>query len=122
MATPAQIAANRANALKSTGPRTPEGKAASRFNAMKHTLDAESVILPGEDPAAYQALIDAYHRDWDPQTPNETFHVETMIRSDWTRARLRRVEASLQRTLLTESSGDCDGSGLRGFIKSSTNL
>ena len=106
MATPAQIAANRANALKSTGPRTPEGKAASRFNAMKHTLDAESVILPGEDPAAYQALIDAYHRDWDPQTPNETFHVETMIRSDWTRARLRRVEASLQRTLLAESSGD----------------
>jgi hypothetical protein len=73
---------------------------------MKHTLDAESVILPGEDPAAYQALVDAYHRDWDPQTPNETFHVETMIRSDWTRARLRRVEASLQRTLLAESSGD----------------
>jgi hypothetical protein len=29
-----------------------------------------------------------------------------MIRSDWTRARLRRVEASLQRTLLAESSGD----------------
>jgi hypothetical protein len=73
---------------------------------MKHTLDAESVILPGEDPAAYQALVDAYHRDWDPETPNETFHVETMVRSDWTRARLRRVEASLQRTLLAESSGD----------------
>ena len=50
MATPAQITANRANALKSTGPRSESGKAASRFNALKHGLDAESLILPGEDP------------------------------------------------------------------------
>jgi hypothetical protein len=50
MATPAQIAANRANAQKSTGPRTAEGKAASRLNALKHGLDAESLIIPGEDP------------------------------------------------------------------------
>jgi hypothetical protein len=106
MATPAQIAANRLNARKSTGPRTEAGKSVARFNALKHSLDAESVIIPGEDPEAYQALFDAYHREWDPSTPTETFHVETMIRADWTRIRLRRVEAQLHRTLLAESSGD----------------
>ena len=41
MATPAQIIANRLNALKSTGPRSAEGKAASRFNALKHAASAK---------------------------------------------------------------------------------
>src|SRR5579862_4598879 len=40
VATAAQIAANRANALRSTGPRTPEGKAASSRNALTHGAHA----------------------------------------------------------------------------------
>jgi len=55
MATPAQILANRANAQKSTGPRSVEGKAASRFNALKHGLDVQSVspakIRPSTRPS-----------------------------------------------------------------------
>jgi hypothetical protein len=56
MSSPAQILANRANAQESTGPRSAEGKAASRFNALKHGLDARSIVLPGEDPEEYAAL------------------------------------------------------------------
>ena len=56
MATQAQINANRANAQKSTGPRSVEGKSASRFNALKHGIDAASIVIPGEDPADYDAL------------------------------------------------------------------
>ncbi len=103
MATPAQIAANRANALKSTGPRSEPGKAASRFNALKHGLDAESLILPGEDPAEYRELADAYHDSHHPQTPDERFHVDALIRAGWHKRRLERVEADLYRTILSES-------------------
>jgi hypothetical protein len=105
MATPAQILANRANAQKSTGPRSDEGKAASRFNALKHGLDAQSIILPGEDPADYEALARDYDRSFRPTTPTERFHVDTLIRADWQKRRLQLVEADLYRTVLTENPG-----------------
>jgi hypothetical protein len=105
MATSAQIAANRANAQKSTGPRSAEGKSASRFNALKHGMDAASIVIPGEDPADYDALAADYHHDFRPQSPSELFHVDTMLRADWQKRRLQRVEADLHRTLLAESPG-----------------
>jgi hypothetical protein len=105
MATPAQITANRANAQKSTGPSSVEGKSASRFNALKHGIDAASIVIPGEDPADYDALAGAYHRDFRPETPSEAFHVETMLRAAWQKRRLQPVEADLYRTLLAESPG-----------------
>jgi hypothetical protein len=50
--------ANRRNALKSTGPRTPEGKAAVRLNALKHGLLSEEILLPGEDEGALRELTE----------------------------------------------------------------
>ena len=44
-----QRAANQANARHSTGPKTPEGKAAVRLNAFRHGLLARDVVLPEED-------------------------------------------------------------------------
>src|SRR4030095_1521414 len=105
MASPAQTTANRANAQKSTGPRSAEGKSASRFNALKHGIDAASVVIPGEDPADYDTLAAAYHRDFRPQSPSDAFHVDTMLRADWQKRRLQRVEADLHRTLLAETPG-----------------
>jgi hypothetical protein len=105
MATPAQIAANQANAQKSTGPRSAEGKSASRFNALKHGIDAASVVIPGEDPAECDALAAHYYREFRPESPSELFHVEAMLRADWQKRRLLRVEADLHRTLLAESPG-----------------
>ena len=48
-ATPAQMAANRKNALRSTGPKTVEGKEAAQRNALKHGLTGGGVVIPGED-------------------------------------------------------------------------
>ena len=50
--------ANSRNALKSTGPKTPEGKAAVRLNALKHGLLSQAVLLPGEDEEALNAWCD----------------------------------------------------------------
>jgi hypothetical protein len=104
MATAAQIAANRANAQHSTGPRTPEGKTASSMNALKHGAGAASPVIPGEDPAEYERIAADYRRDYNPQGAVEEFQVDTMIRADWQRRRLRRIEANLYRALLAEGT------------------
>src|SRR3954451_11075101 len=57
---PARLAANRANASRSTGPRTPLGKSASKFNGLVHGMRAESDVLPGEDPQELQRRIDVW--------------------------------------------------------------
>src|SRR5215472_14948665 len=54
-----RIEANRRNAQRSTGPRTPEGKNRSRFNGLKHGLTATVTVIPGEDAAVYQERLDA---------------------------------------------------------------
>jgi hypothetical protein len=102
MATDVQIAANRANAQKSTGPRTAEGKSASSLNALKHGADAASTILPGEDPALLDRLTADYYRRFAPDSAIEEFQVDTLIRADWERRRLRRIEANAYRELLAE--------------------
>jgi len=48
--------ANRQNALKSTGPKTPAGKAAVRLSALRHGLLSEEILLPGEDEEALREL------------------------------------------------------------------
>jgi hypothetical protein len=105
MATPAQINANRANAQKSTGPRSAEGKSASRFNALKHGIDAASIVIPGEDPADYASLAAHYLHEYRPQSASESFHVDTMLRADWHKRRLQNVEADLYHTVLAETPG-----------------
>ena len=104
MATPAQINANRANAQKSTGPRSAEGKSASRFNALKHGIDAASIVIPGEDPAEYDGLAHYYNEEFRPLSASEAFHVDTMLRADWQKRRLQSVEAGLYHTLLADPS------------------
>ena len=93
MSSELQIEANRRNSLLSTGPRTPEGKAVSRFNALKSGIHAKSQVVPGEDPAELEALTDGYHQDWAPASHLECFLVDSLIRADWLLRRLARIEA-----------------------------
>jgi hypothetical protein len=91
MSSEAQIAASRRNALKSTGPRTAEGKAASSQNARKN----RELILPFEDEHAYRALASDLRRDLAPQTPTESILVENIIAAAWRLRRARTLEAGL---------------------------
>ena len=95
MASQRQIEANRRNSQLSTGPRTTEGKAASRFNALKSGINAKAQVLPGEDPAELEAMAAGYHQDWAPTTWLERFLVDSLIRADWLLQRLSRIEAQL---------------------------
>ena len=58
MASEKQGRANRQNTQKSTGPKTPQGKAAVRLNAAKHGLLSKEALLPGEDGAALEELAE----------------------------------------------------------------
>jgi len=89
MATILQIEANRRNALKSTGPRTPEGKSAVRMNALKHGLRARTVVLPSENAEEFHQLCDDLEAEWQPQSRTEQFYLEQMAVSQW---KLNRME------------------------------
>ena len=95
MATQKQIEANRLNALKSTGPRTEEGKRASSQNALKSGLDAESQFVPGESPEQFAALQASYFEQFAPANAEQRFLVDQLIRNEWLLQRYHRVESQL---------------------------
>jgi len=95
MATLKQIEANRRNALKSTGPRTPEGKAAASLNALKHGLRARRAVLPGENQEEFHQLCDDLEAEWQPETRSEQFYVEQMAVSQWKLTRMEVAEHDL---------------------------
>jgi hypothetical protein len=105
MATPAQIAANQANAKKSTGPTTPEGKAKSAMNRLTHGFASAQSIIPGEDPAAFHALLDELRIEHLPATPTEEILVEKMAQTQWLTQRALNLqgEAFLEIALRQES-------------------
>jgi hypothetical protein len=95
MATAAQMAANRLNSLKSLGPRSEEGKAASRFNALQSGIHAKSQVIPGESAEELEAVAASYREQYRPENPAEVFLVDRMIRADWELRRFERIEAEL---------------------------
>src|ERR1700716_3726974 len=88
MASEKQFEANRQNAQKSTGPRTPEGRAAVRLNGVKHGLTAETIVLKGESEADFTSLLDSLEAEHDPVSPTEEALVVQLAMATW---RLRRV-------------------------------
>jgi hypothetical protein len=84
-----QIAANRRNAAKSTGPRTPAGKFVASRNAADHGLTADRLVLRDEDCGRFNALAAGMLRDLAPVGPVEETLAERIIGLTW---RLRRAE------------------------------
>jgi len=94
MATLKQFEANRRNAQKSAGPKTPEGKAAVSMNALRHGLRARTVVLPGEKREEFAQLCDDLEVEWHPQSRTEQFYVEQMAVSQWKLTRMEVVEVN----------------------------
>ncbi len=100
MATIAQITANQQNASYSTGPKTPEGKAAAARNATKHGLSGAFCVLPHEDQDEFDILLACLRDDFQPASEHETFLVEQMAQSRWRLARARRLENAMFEQML----------------------
>ncbi len=94
MATPAQIAANRTNSTHSTGPVTDSGKHTASRNAVTHGMTSAKLIVPGEDPAAYEALLADTLARLAPQGEMERALAEEVAIAHWRHRRMLRYEAA----------------------------
>jgi hypothetical protein len=96
---PEQLEANRRNAQKSTGPKTPEGRAVSKMNALKHGILSRQVLVRGlnikESNRELSALHDRFWQELNPVGPVEEMLVDQIVTTHW---RLRRA--------LTAESGE----------------
>jgi hypothetical protein len=95
MATEKQIAANRRNALKSTGPKTPRGKLFSSRNALTHGLAASRHVISEEDDTEFCAIRDALVEEHPPVGATEYTYIRAMTRAEWLRRRIARLDTAL---------------------------
>ena len=96
-----KLAANRANALRSTGPRSRGGKAAAARNALVHGLSARSPLLPGEDPKVYRRFGQRLFDELRPSGAMQEELASEIVNLSW---KLRRVPGA-ESLLLTEEHG-----------------
>jgi hypothetical protein len=94
--------ANRRNALKSTGPTTPEGKERSRCNALRHGLTSETVIAALEDAKDYQAFEATVTSDYDAETAVERELVLRLASVLWRLRRATGIEAALFESVVAQ--------------------
>jgi hypothetical protein len=90
-----QIEANRRNAQRSTGPRTPAGVERAKLNALRHGLAATAFLLPSEDPERLAAFRRTVCEELQPEGWLEHFYVDNIIVYAWRLQRAHRMEAGV---------------------------
>lgn len=90
-----QIEANRRNARLSTGPKTAEGRATSRMNALKHGLTARQMVLFDETTEDFEAFFSEIIAALKPGDPVETQLAERIAVCAWRLRRSYRIEAAM---------------------------
>jgi hypothetical protein len=91
----ARLAANRANAQLSSGPRTEEGKAISSLNAVKTGLTGRTVLLPSDDAEVYRLHVSAYESEYRPVGLRETELVQSLADTQWRLQRIPGLEMAI---------------------------
>jgi hypothetical protein len=92
----AQLAANRANALKSTGPKD---TSKTKFNGIRHSLTATHALLPWEHKEDLDTVIQAYDDRFQPVDQFERLTIKYAAEAYWRRERSLRVEANIFETV-----------------------
>jgi len=92
---PENSGAIRSRVIKQTGPRTARGKAASSRNALKNGLRSTEIVIPGENPRAFNDLLQDIRGDLDPVGPVEAELVDHIVSCMWRLRRARHIEMSI---------------------------
>jgi hypothetical protein len=92
MASNAQITANQINSQSSAGPVTEEGKQTSSRNNFRHGLASSQILIPGEDPAEFEAMRDGFLADQKPTNMIEAALVNNMATHCWLAQRAIRLQ------------------------------
>ena len=121
MASPAQILANRQNAQRSSGPKTPEGKKVVGRNATRHGLTSKQIVIPGEDAAAYEQLRHGLHDTHQPVGEAEQILVDQIAANAWRLMRAQRVETAFLAKLV-EGAADPDEAIAIAFLEKSREM
>jgi hypothetical protein len=90
-----QLDANRRNALRSTGPKTTEGKSNSSRNNLRHGLTGQINILPTEDREAHDAFCNELSNSLKPETPMEHQFAQSVAEDSWRLNRARAIENNM---------------------------
>ena len=98
-----QLEANRANAKRSTGPKSASGKARSRLNAVTHGLTARQLVVGAEKPEDFDALREALFADLEPSGALQCELVDEIARFTWRLRRIPVLEADLLNRLTIRS-------------------
>jgi hypothetical protein len=83
-----QKSASRANGANSRGPVTPEGKAKSAANSLRHGLLARAVVLDGESRPRFNALVDTLNESLKPETSIDHLLIGKMAAAHWRQIRI----------------------------------
>jgi hypothetical protein len=94
MSSDRRIQSSRANGAKSRGPITPEGRARSSQNAIRHGFNATSLVLGNESADEFEELFVSYIEYWQPANPVEMDLVEEMVAAKWRQRLMWAVETS----------------------------
>jgi hypothetical protein len=104
---PAQVAANRLNALKSTGPITPDGKATSSRNSTKHGFCSLVTHVPGEDPDGFDARFASFDATLNPaDDPVAAYTVALLVRQTQNLDRLHVARTARAAKLVRDAAKD----------------
>ncbi len=100
-----QLGANRRNALKSTGPLSPEAKSRVSSNALKHGAYAADVVLRTENDREYRDLFLALVEEYQPASPTEHQLVQDLADYRWRLSRAVRAETGRYNELIDKHRG-----------------
>ena len=95
MSSAAKIAANQRNAQLSTGPTSETGRSKSALNAVKTGLTGHTVLLPGDDAAAYEAHVAQFLKRYEPSGDVESNLVYSLANTEWRLLRIFPLEMGI---------------------------